>query len=198
MIRHPQEGAARLAAELSSKPVINAGDGSNQHPSQTFLDLYCMSKNFGSLKGLSIGLVGDLKYGRTTHSLALGLSHYAPKLRLISPPNLAMPHHILDEISGKAKVEETDKLNLAGLDIVYMTRIQKERFPDLEEYEKVKGLYVLNRERASKIRGIIMHPLPRVDEILTEVDSLKQAKYFEQAACGVPVRMALLEMVVRG
>lgn len=198
VMRNPLEGSARLAAETSSIPVINAGDGSNQHPTQTFLDLYCIKKNFGKIEGLKIGLVGDLKYGRTAHSLALGLSHYVDSLRLISPSNLSMPSHISKEVSMRTKLDERTDLKLDGLDVVYMTRIQKERFPDLEEYEKTKGVYVLTKERASKINGIIMHPLPRVDEISQEVDSLKQAKYFEQAACGIPVRMALLEMVMKG
>lgn len=198
VMRHPQEGAARLAAEVSLKPVINAGDGANQHPSQTFLDVYFMHKSFRGIDGLTVGLIGDLKYGRTTHSLALALSHFDVKLRLISPQNLRMPQNIISDVKKRMDVEETESLSLDGLDVVYMTRIQQERFPDVEEYEKVKGVYVLTKERASSIDGIIMHPLPRVDEIAKEVDALEQAKYFEQAACGVPVRMALLEMVIKG
>lgn len=203
VIRHPLEGSAKLAADVTKIPVINAGDGANQHPTQTLLDLFTIEKFHGRIDGLKIGLVGDLKYGRTVHSLAIALTNFDNiSLRLISPPNLQMPRPILREIEGCKEISITfrEDLYLEGLDVVYMTRIQKERFPDIEEYEKVKGAYVLDRKACAKLseRAIIMHPLPRIDEIAKEVDSLPQAKYFEQAAGGIPVRMALLALVLKG
>ena len=201
VLRHPLEGSARLAADLTNLPVINAGDGANQHPTQTLLDLFTIEKFHGRIDGLKVGLVGDLKYGRTVHSLATALTHFAKmELRLISPPNLRMPPQILRELDGKVKYLETAELDLQGLDVIYITRIQKERFPDIEEYEKVKGAYVVNAEACQHLKenAIILHPLPRVDEIAPEVDALKQAKYFEQAQSGIPVRMAILSLVLLG
>jgi aspartate carbamoyltransferase catalytic subunit len=202
VIRHPLEGSARFAADVAQIPVINAGDGANQHPSQTLLDLFTIRRFCGRLDGLSIGMVGDLKYGRTVHSLATALTHFeGVKLRLISPPLLRMPPRILEEeLRGKIEFEETEELELSDLDVVYMTRIQRERFPDVEEYERVKGAYILDLEacRQLKPEAIILHPLPRVGEIDPEVDRLPQAKYFEQAASGVPVRMALLSLILLG
>jgi aspartate carbamoyltransferase catalytic subunit len=202
VIRHPLEGSARFAADVAQIPVINAGDGANQHPTQTLLDLFTIRRFCGRLDGLSIGMVGDLKYGRTVHSLATALTHFEEvKLRLISPPLLRMPPRILEEeLRGKIEFEETEELELSDLDVVYMTRIQRERFPDVEEYERVKGAYILDLEacRQLKPEAIILHPLPRVGEIDPEVDRLPQAKYFEQAASGVPVRMALLSLILLG
>ncbi|MCR4404906.1 MAG: aspartate carbamoyltransferase [Candidatus Acetothermia bacterium] len=202
VIRHPLEGSARFAADVASVPVINAGDGANQHPSQTLLDLFTIKRFCGRLDGLHIGMVGDLKYGRTVHSLASALTNFEGiKLRLISPPSLRMPPKILEEeLRGRVAFEEIQDLDLADLDVVYMTRIQGERFPDVEEYERVKGAYVLDLEacRQLKPEAIILHPLPRVGEIDPEVDRLPQAKYFEQAANGVPVRMALLSLIFLG
>ena len=202
VIRHPLEGSARYAADVAEIPVINAGDGANQHPTQTLLDLFAIERFLGRIDGLHIGLIGDLRYGRTVHSLAIALANFEGiKLRLISPPNLRMPEKILkEELAGRVEYEEQEELNLRGLDVVYMTRIQRERFPDIEEYEKVKGAYVLDLEacRQLKPEAIILHPLPRVDEIAPEVDELPQAKYFEQAAGGVPVRMALLSLILGG
>jgi aspartate carbamoyltransferase catalytic subunit len=202
VIRHPLEGSARFAADVAQIPVINAGDGANQHPTQTLLDLFTIRRFCGRLDGLSIGMVGDLKYGRTVHSLATALTHFeGVKLRLISPPLLRMPPRILEEeLRGKIEFEETEELELSDLDVVYMTRIQRERFPDVEEYERVKGAYILDLEacRQLKPEAIILHPLPRVGEIDPEVDRLPQAKYFEQAASGVPVRMALLSLILLG
>jgi len=202
VIRHPLEGSARYAADVAEIPVINAGDGANQHPTQTLLDLFAIERFLGRIDGLHIGLIGDLRYGRTVHSLAIALANFEGiKLRLISPPNLRMPEKILkEELAGQVEYEEREELDLHGLDVVYMTRIQRERFPDIEEYEKVKGAYVLDLEacRQLKPEAIILHPLPRVDEIAPEVDELPQAKYFEQAAGGVPVRMALLSLILGG
>lgn len=201
VLRHPLEGSARLAADVTKLPVINAGDGANQHPTQTLLDLFTIEKFHGRIDGLKIGLIGDLKYGRTVHSLATALTRFEDiKLRLISPPTLRMPPQVLRELKSKVDYTETEALDLRDLDVVYMTRIQKERFPDIEEYEKVKGAYVLNAETCQPLKedAIILHPLPRVDEIAPEVDALKQAKYFEQARSGIPVRMAILSLVLLG
>ncbi len=196
-LRHPLEGSARLAAESVRIPVINAGDGANQHPTQTFLDLYTIEKVKGKIDGLAIGFVGDLKFGRTVHSLALALSHFDVMLCFISPEALRMPKHLLDEIAARGtKYTETEDLMevVPGLDILYATRIQKERFHDLAEYEKAKGFFRIKRSllNYSKPDLSIMHPLPRVDEIDYEVDETPNAIYFEQLANGIPVRQALL------
>lgn len=200
-IRHPKEGAARLAAEVADIPVINAGDGSNQHPTQTLLDLYTMKCEFGKIDGLKIGLLGDLKYGRTVHSLSEALSYYDVELYLISPELLRMPRHIVEELKEKGvKVYETSDLEsvIGELDVLYATRIQKERFPDEQEYLKVKGSYVIDLEILKKAKETlkIMHPLPRVDEIHPSVDSTKHAIYFRQVFSGIPVRMALLALTL--
>ncbi|NJE09027.1 aspartate carbamoyltransferase [Thermococcus sp. M39] len=201
VIRHPKEGAARLAAEVAEIPVINAGDGSNQHPTQTLLDLYTIKREFGKIDGLKIGLLGDLKYGRTVHSLSEALSHYDVELYLISPELLRMPRHIVEELKEKGvKVYETSDLEsvIGELDVLYVTRIQKERFPDEQEYLKVKGSYVIDLEILKKAKETlkIMHPLPRVDEIHPSVDSTKHAIYFRQVFSGIPVRMALLGLTL--
>jgi len=201
VIRHPLEGSAKFAADVAEVPVINAGDGANQHPSQTLVDLFTMKKFCGRIDGLHIGLVGDLKYGRTVHSLAAALTNFDNvRLRLIAPPLLRMPPKILEEIAPQVELEEQEKLDLKNLDVVYMTRIQQERFPDIEEFEKVKGAYILDRKACEQLKpeAIILHPLPRVAEIAPEVDALPQARYFEQAASGLPVRMALFSLVLLG
>ncbi|WP_324736648.1 aspartate carbamoyltransferase [Thermococcus sp. SY098] len=201
VIRHPKEGAARLAAEVAEIPVINAGDGSNQHPTQTLLDLYTIKHEFGKIDGLKIALLGDLKYGRTVHSLSEALTHYDVELYLISPGLLRMPRHIVEELKEKGvKVYETSDLEsvIGELDVLYVTRIQKERFPDEQEYLKVKGSYVIDLEILKKAKEMlkIMHPLPRVDEIHPSVDSTKHAIYFRQVFSGIPVRMALLALTL--
>ena len=200
VIRHKYEGAARMAAEFASHPVINAGDGSGQHPTQTLLDLYTIKKAKGSIKGLKVGLVGDLKYGRTVHSLAYALSRLGANIYLVSPEILQMPDYILTDISKGSIAAKTDKLEdiIGDLDVIYMTRVQKERFGDLNEYTKVSRTYTVTKNTMSKARkdAILMHPLPRIGEIASEVDNMKNAKYFEQAANGVPIRMALLSMVL--
>lgn len=201
VIRHPLEGSARLAADIAEIPVINAGDGANQHPTQTLLDLFTIEKFAGRIDELAIGMVGDLRYGRTVHSLATALTRFERiKLRLISPPILGMPPSVLRELEGKLEYTQEEKLDLRDLDVVYVTRIQKERFPDIEEYERVKGAYVINAKTVEQLApdAIILHPLPRVDEIHPEVDALPQAKYFEQAKGGIPVRMALLKLLLLG
>lgn len=201
VMRHPLEGSARLAADTVAIPVINAGDGANQHPTQTLMDLFTIKKFQQRLDDLKIGLVGDLKYGRTVHSLAIALTRFRKiELRLISPPNLRMPPVILKELNGIIPYTETNELDLRDLDVVYATRIQKERFPDIEEYEKVKGAYVITLKACEMLKpsAILLHPLPRVDEIAPEVDALPHAKYFDQVQNGVPVRMALLKLVLLG
>ncbi len=200
VLRHPLEGAARLAAEVADIPVINAGDGSNQHPTQTLLDLYTIKRAFGRIDGLKIGLLGDLKYGRTVHSLAEALAFYDVELYLISPELLRMPDHIVEELREKITVHETTNIEsvIPKLDVVYVTRIQRERFPDEEEYLRVKGSYQVNLSLLTRARENlkVMHPLPRVDEIHPEVDSSRHALYFRQVFSGVPVRMALLGLTL--
>lgn len=200
VLRHYIEGAARRAAEVSPVPVINAGDGANQHPTQTLLDLFTIKKAFGRISGLTIGLLGDLKYGRTVHSLAVALSLFENvKLVLIAPEMLAMPEEITNEVSGRISVQESEQLEpfIPELDVLYATRIQKERFPDESEYEAVKDSFVIDNRilAGAKESFKLMHPLPRINEIKPEVDSTNHALYFSQARNGVPVREALLSML---
>jgi len=203
VLRHPREGAARLATQFSDKPVLNAGDGAGQHPTQTLLDLFTIRTETGALEGLNISLVGDLRYGRTAHSLAIALAKLGNTINLVSPEGLEMPGEVVSYLKDAGKfgracqsLEEV----ISDTDILYVTRIQKERFPDQVEYEKVAGLYRVDADLVSRGRQdmIIMHPLPRVNEIAPEVDTLPQAKYFIQAFNGVPVRMALLSMLLGG
>ena len=201
VLRHPLEGSARLAAEASSKPIINAGDGANQHPTQTMLDLYTIQKVKGKLTNLNIGMLGDLKYGRTVHSLVIALSHFNPKFYFIAPKELQMPQAYLDDLKEK-KIKFVTESNLMKvskqLDILYVTRIQKERFADPIEYEKFKGIYKLDTSLLPHIKKDlkIMHPLPRVDEIDKSLDETDHAVYFDQAANGIPVRKALLALIL--
>ncbi|MBN2042819.1 MAG: aspartate carbamoyltransferase [Candidatus Aenigmarchaeota archaeon] len=201
VMRHPVEGAARIASEAANVPVINGGDGSNQHPTQTLLDLYTILKTKGTLENLSVGMLGDLKYGRTVHSLCIALSHFNTKFYFISPDALAMPRDYLKDLErkGLSYTEESDLIKVSKeLDILYVTRIQKERFPDPMEYKKYAGFYRLDKRILSHIKKDmkIMHPLPRVDEIHPELDSTEHALYFDQAANGIPVRQALLSLVL--
>lgn len=200
LLRHPREGAARMAADFSSIPVINAGDGAGHHPTQTLLDLYTMKRE-SKLKDLNIALVGDLKYGRTVHSLAYALALYGAKIFLVSPEQLKMPESIKNDLihlgvdltEAQALVDVIDHV-----DVLYITRIQKERFPDPNEYQKVAGIYRVTLDLLKNAREnlIIMHPLPRIDEIAPEVDGTKYAKYFKQSFYGIPVRMAILSLVM--
>jgi len=200
VLRHPLEGAARFAAEYAKVPVINAGSGAEEHPTQALLDLYTILKYKGRIDGLNIVLMGDLRYGRTVHSLAYALSLYNVSLNLVSPDLLRMRPEVIEDIKDRIEVSEhTDLMDaLPDADVLYVTRIQKERFPDLADYEKVKGSYVidLNVLKKAKEDLIVLHPLPRIDEISVEVDSTPFAKYFEQARNGVVVRMALLALVL--
>jgi len=200
VIRHPKEGSARLAAEFSPVPVLNGGDGAGHHPTQTLLDLYTIKKE-SHLEDLSVALVGDLKYGRTVHSLAYALALYGAKINLVSPPTLRMPEQIRTDLLGKGtRVKETSDLNevINQVDVLYVTRIQRERFPDPLEYSKVARSYRITPENLTDVRDglIIMHPLPRVDEISPAVDETPHAVYFKQSFYGVPVRMALLKMIL--
>jgi aspartate carbamoyltransferase catalytic subunit len=200
-LRHPLEGAARLAAEFAKVPIINAGSGAEEHPTQALLDLYTMSKEKGKIDGLKIAMVGDLRYGRTVHSLAYALSLYDVELYLVSPETLKMRREVLQAIKER-KVTVTERSNLDKIvplvDVLYVTRIQKERFPDPAEYAKVKGSYRIDLESLSEAKKdlAIMHPLPRVDEIATEVDSTPFARYFQQVRNGIVVRMALLALIL--
>ena len=200
-IRHSVEGAARLAAEAASIPVLNAGDGANQHPTQTLLDLYTIKKARGTLDGLKIGMLGDLKYGRTVHSLTTALSHFNTTFFFIAPDALKMPDEYLEDLNKKGlKFTETDDLLSVSkkLDILYVTRIQQERFPDPMEYNKYKDVYKLDKSLLKHIKKDmkIMHPLPRVGEISPDLDDTPHAIYFEQAGNGIPVRKALLALVL--
>ena len=202
VMRHPLEGASRYAAEISPVPVINAGDGANQHPSQTLLDLYSILKTQGTLENLNICLAGDLKYGRTVHSLIMAMSHFNPTFRFIAPDELKMPdeYKIFCKKHGikyTESAELTDNFNDA--DILYMTRVQRERFQDLMEYERVKNVYTLKNEMLGNSKpGLrILHPLPRVTEIDTDVDSNEKAYYFQQAQNGLYVRQAIVSKVLQ-
>jgi aspartate carbamoyltransferase catalytic subunit len=201
-LRHPLEGAARLAAEFAKVPIINGGSGSEEHPTQALLDMYTMKKEMGKIDGLKIALVGDLRYGRTVHSLAYALSMYDIELYLVSPETLKMRREVLQTIKEKEKIPVTEKTSLEKIiplvDVLYVTRIQKERFPDPAEYAKVKGSYKINLEtlKEAKENLIILHPLPRVDEIAPEVDNTHYARYFPQVWNGILVRMALLGLIL--
>jgi len=197
VIRHPVEGSARFASEVASVPVINAGDGANQHPTQTMLDLYSIRKTQGTLDNLNIFMVGDLKYGRTVHSLMMAMSRWNATFNFISPEELMMPDEFklyLDNM-GLKYYEHSDFSDIISkADIIYMTRVQKERFSDPMEYEKVKNVYVLKNAmlKNTKQNMRILHPLPRVNEIHTDVDANPKAYYFEQALNGVYTRQAIL------
>ncbi|MBK7480341.1 MAG: aspartate carbamoyltransferase [Bacteroidales bacterium] len=197
VMRHPIEGSARYASEISSVPVINAGDGANQHPTQTMLDLYSIRKTQGTLNNLNVFMVGDLKYGRTVHSLMMAMSRWNTTFNFISPEELKMPEEfkIYLENLGLKYYEHLDFTDIISrADIIYMTRVQRERFSDPIEYEKVKNVYVLKNSMLANTKPNmrILHPLPRVNEIHTDVDSNPKAYYFEQALNGVYTRQAIL------
>ncbi|MEM4681221.1 MAG: aspartate carbamoyltransferase [Acidilobaceae archaeon] len=205
VVRHKFDGAARLAAEIAEKPVINAGDGKHHHPTQAMLDLYTVKKLKEDFSGLVIGVLGDLKYSRAAASFLLGLTVFKPKLvYLISPPQLTARSEVLETLKERGivyKVVEDYALVIGDLDVLYVTRIQKERFPDPEEYEKVRGSYSLSLDvlqSKAKPDLKILHPLPKVDEIDPRVDNSPYAAYFFQASLGVPLRMALLLSILGG
>jgi len=199
-MRHPLEGAARLAAEFSKVPIINGGSGAEEHPTQAMLDMYTMMKEKGKIDGLKIALVGDLRYGRTVHSLSYALSLYDVELYLISPDTLRMRREVIQTIKEKIPVTEKTSLEkiIPLVDVLYVTRIQKERFPDPAEYAKVKGSYKIDLEALKEAKKdlIILHPLPRIDEIASEVDNTSYARYFPQVLNGIVVRMALLALIL--
>jgi aspartate carbamoyltransferase catalytic subunit len=203
VIRHPQEGAARLAAEFSEVPVLNAGDGAGQHPTQCLLDLFTILTEKKKIKGNKVVLLGDLKYGRTVHSLAYALSLFKADLTFVSPETLKMPKEVINECK-EFGVEPVSTSNLEKAikeaDVLYVTRIQKERFPDVEEYNRVVGSYKVDNTLLQQAKEdlIVMHPLPRVVEIDPEVDKTKHALYFKQAFNSLPVRMALLSLILGG
>jgi aspartate carbamoyltransferase catalytic subunit len=201
VLRHPKEGAARLASEFSTVPVINAGDGAGQHPSQTLLDLYTIRQSM-PLRGITVGLLGDLRYGRTAHSLASALSLYGARLHTISPKGLELPSAIANDLreAGTEIIEHRNVEEIINdLDVLYVTRIQRERFPDSASYFQVASSYRITPELLTEVKEhlIVLHPLPRLDEIDPGVDQLPYARYFEQSRNGIPVRMAMLQKVMR-
>ena len=200
VLRHSLDGSSRFAAEISNKPVINAGSGTEEHPTQTIQDLFTIKKEKKKIDGLKIGITGDLKYGRTVYSLLYGLRNYDVDVHLISPESLRIRSDSTYDIKNELSYTESSNIDeyIEDLDVLYVTRIQKERFPDEEEYAKVKGSYVIGSDMVKKMKddAIILHPLPRIDEISADVDNTKQAKYFEQVEYGKYTRAALLGLIL--
>lgn len=202
-IRHSKEGSARYISEIVDLPVINCGDGGNQHPTQTLLDLYTIWKHFGHLDNISVSLVGDLKYARTTRSLFYALAMFGAKINLVSPHGLEMSKTTVEDVLSQfnCSVNHTRDIKEAfeKSDVVYIVRIQKERFPDPQELARIEKSYRITEKivRCMKPNSIILHPLPRVDEVEKSVDNLPQAKYFEQSANGIPIRMAILKDIMQ-
>jgi aspartate carbamoyltransferase len=201
VLRHPEVGSAELAARYARKPVINAGDGIGEHPTQALLDLFTIEEELGKVDGLTVTMLGDLKYGRTVHSLARLLSLFKVHINYVSPEIVRMPQKLIEEVGGKG-IEQQESMTLDPVlpetDVLYVTRVQKERFENLEAYEKVKGAYVITPEmmKSAKDEMIVMHPFPRVGEISMELDGDPRAAYFRQMEYGLYVRMALLAMVL--
>lgn len=200
VLRHSLDGSSRFAAEVSDKPVINAGSGTEEHPTQAIQDLFTIKKEKRRIDGLNIGIVGDLKYGRTVYSLLQALGNYDVRVHLVSPESLKVRADSIYDIRDRLEFSESADLEecIDDLDVVYVTRIQKERFPDEEEYLKVKGSYVIGLDMLQKMKddAIILHPLPRLDEIATEVDATEQARYFQQAEYGKYTRAAMLGLIL--
>jgi aspartate carbamoyltransferase catalytic subunit len=200
ILRHPLDGSSRFAGELSKNPIINAGSGSEEHPTQAMLDLYTMLKEKKKIDNLTIGIVGDLKYGRTVYSLLYALANYNVEVHLISPLILGIRKESIYDIRKKLKLYEHSQLEdvLPKLDVIYVTRIQRERFPDMQEYEKVRGTYTIDKNTLAKAKSdvSIMHPMPRMEEISHSIDDTKNAIYFKQAAYGKELRSALLALVL--
>ena len=203
VLRHFLEGASRLSADSVDIPVVNAGDGASQHPTQTFVDLFAIKKAKDDIENLSVGFLGDLKYGRTAHSLAYALAHFNTDMYFISPPSLRMPKDYMEELEIRnVSYQEVESISEVSeeLDILYCTRIQKERFAEPVEYEKVRGLYKLSKSVMDELKVKddlkILHPLPRVDEMDESLDATEYAMYFQQAHSGIPVREALLASVL--
>lgn len=201
VLRHPEVGASALAAQYARKPIINAGDGVGEHPTQALLDLFTILEELGEVDGLTVTMLGDLKYGRTVHSLARLLSLYDVKLNYVSPEILRMPKDVMEEVEAEGipqREERALEAVLAETDVLYVTRVQKERFENLDDYEAVRSLYVITPETMAQAKAemILMHPLPRVGEITMEVDDDPRAAYFRQMEYGLYTRMALLAMVL--
>jgi len=196
IIRHPKEGTAKMASQICDIPVINAGDGANEHPTQALIDLYTIKKELNKLEGLNICLVGDLKYGRTIHSLLRPLALFNAEITLVSPPQLRLEAKMIDSLKSElgAQISYADSIDASHADVIYMTRMQKERFSSQQEAQALRALCQLTAQMLenAKKEMIILHPLPRLGEIPAEIDSSPHAKYFEQAKNGVPVRMAIL------
>ena len=201
VIRHELEGVSKFISDIVDVPVINAGDGAGQHPTQTLLDLYTIKKEIGEIDNLKIALIGDLKFGRTVHSLSNALCLYNNvKIYLVSPDKLKMPQEVLHDIDKTNIVyEEVNNIEsiIDDVDVLYVTRIQKERFGDINDYLKIKGAYIVNKKMLEGKNVIVMHPLPRIDEIDTDVDDTRYNKYFTQAFNAVPVRMAILKTLIK-
>lgn len=201
VIRHELEGVSKFVSDIVDVPVINAGDGAGQHPTQTLLDLYTIKKEIGKIDDLRIALIGDLKFGRTVHSLSNALCLYDNvKIYMVSPEKLKMPQEVLLDLDNtNIEYEEVNSVEsiIDEVDVLYVTRIQKERFGDINDYLKIKGAYVINREMLEGKDVIVMHPLPRIDEIDGDVDDTKYNKYFTQAYNAVPVRMAILKTLIK-
>ena len=201
VIRHEMEGVSKFISDIVDVPVINAGDGAGQHPTQTLLDLYTIKKEIGHIDNIKIALIGDLKYGRTVHSLANALTLYDNvELYFVSPDKLKMPQEILHDLD-KAGMSYSETSNISDVidkvNVLYVTRIQKERFADIDDYLEIKGAYIINKKMLEGKDLIVMHPLPRIDEIDGDVDDTKYNKYFTQAANAVPVRMAILKTLIK-
>jgi len=199
-IRHPTEGSVRLAADVCNKPVVNGGDGANQHPTQTLIDLFSIRKTKGKIEGMNVHLVGDLKYARTMRSLAYGLSMFGANITLVAPKGLEMPKAEVDEIQKRfgSKITARDGMDISGADVLYVCRIQEERFADPFEAKRVKEKFMIKKDdlKNAKEDLVILHPLPKINEIESSIDTMKQARYFEQAHYGVPVRQAVLDWVL--
>ncbi len=199
-MRHPDEWSSRKAAAVASIPILNGGSGSWEHPTQAVLDMHCIKHAKGSLDGLTVGLCGDLLYGRTVHSVMIGLSNYDVKLKLISPKKLAMREDVIKDTKGKVEWEATEDLTkvIGDLDVLYATRIQKERFPNEDEYKKYADAYIIDNKMMAKAKKgmVLMHPLPRVNEIAVEVDSHPGALYFKQVHHGIWARMAIIALAL--
>ncbi len=202
VLRHPLDGSSKFASEVSSKPVINAGSGTEEHPTQAMQDLFTIRREKRKIDGLNIGIIGDLKYGRTVYSLLYGLGNYDVNVNLISPESLRIRSNSVYEIKKKLDFTESTDITeyIEDIDVLYVTRIQKERFPDVEEYLKVRGSYVVGMDLLKQMKkdSIILHPLPRIDEISPDVDKTQNAKYFDQAKYGMYTRAALLNLILVG
>jgi aspartate carbamoyltransferase catalytic subunit len=199
-IRHPTEGSVRLAADVCNKPVVNGGDGANQHPTQTLIDLFSIRKAKGKIEGMNVHLVGDLRYARTMRSLAYGLSMFGANITLVAPKGLEMPKADVDEIQKRFgnKIATKEAMDIADADVLYVCRIQEERFADPYEAKRVKEKFMIRRDdlKNAKEDLAILHPLPKINEIEASIDTMKQARYFEQAHYGVPVRQAVLDWLL--